>query len=170
MVGGRRRVLGDIEEFVTGHREHSSLDVDRVLATVLFTDIVDSTRLASAIGDQPWRHAGQSRPTRKADRREASRQINQDNWRRHSCDLRWPSPSYQMRDLFRRGSKTDRFASSGRSPHRRGRGERHRHWWNCCSRCRSGDGAISARRGLGIQSCQRLGGRGRPEVHRPWIV
>lgn len=49
-------LLGDIEEFVTGHREHSSLDVDRVLATVLFTDIVDSTRLASAIGDQTWRH------------------------------------------------------------------------------------------------------------------
>ena len=48
-------LLGDIEEFVTGHRESSSTDLDRVLATVLFTDIVDSTRSAAAIGDQAWR-------------------------------------------------------------------------------------------------------------------
>jgi class 3 adenylate cyclase len=48
-------VLGDIEEFVTGHRESSSSDFERVLATVLFTDIVDSTRSAAAVGDQAWR-------------------------------------------------------------------------------------------------------------------
>jgi len=48
-------LLGDIEEFVTGHRENSPLDLDRVLATVLFTDIVDSTRAAAAMGDQTWR-------------------------------------------------------------------------------------------------------------------
>lgn len=48
-------VLGDIEEFVTGHREAASSDLERVLATVLFTDIVDSTRNAAAVGDQAWR-------------------------------------------------------------------------------------------------------------------
>jgi pimeloyl-ACP methyl ester carboxylesterase len=48
-------VLGDIEEFITGHRESSSTDFERVLATVLFTDIVDSTRSAAAMGDQAWR-------------------------------------------------------------------------------------------------------------------
>jgi class 3 adenylate cyclase len=47
--------LGDIEEFVTGSRDHSSSEVERVLATVLFTDIVDSTRSAAAMGDQAWR-------------------------------------------------------------------------------------------------------------------
>ena len=31
-------------------------DVDRVLATVLFTDIVDSTGRAAAVGDREWRH------------------------------------------------------------------------------------------------------------------
>jgi class 3 adenylate cyclase len=46
-------VLGEIEEFLTGRRSES--DTDRVLATVLFTDIVDSTRRASAIGDTRWR-------------------------------------------------------------------------------------------------------------------
>jgi class 3 adenylate cyclase/esterase/lipase len=53
--GDVEALLGDIEEFVTGHRESSSTELDRVLATVLFTDIVDSTRSAAAIGDQAWR-------------------------------------------------------------------------------------------------------------------
>jgi class 3 adenylate cyclase/alpha-beta hydrolase superfamily lysophospholipase len=48
-------MLGDIEEFVTGHRESPSADLERVLATVLFTDIVDSTRSAAEMGDQTWR-------------------------------------------------------------------------------------------------------------------
>lgn len=48
-------LLGDIEEFITGHREHLSDDAERVLATVLFTDIVDSTRSAVEKGDQAWR-------------------------------------------------------------------------------------------------------------------
>jgi class 3 adenylate cyclase len=47
------RIADEIEEFVTGHR--SSVPADRVLATVLFTDIVDSTALASRIGDRRWR-------------------------------------------------------------------------------------------------------------------
>jgi pimeloyl-ACP methyl ester carboxylesterase len=46
----------EIEEFVTGRRDRSvEYDADRVLATVLFTDIVDSTKLAGAQGDQRWR-------------------------------------------------------------------------------------------------------------------
>lgn len=53
--GDRQRLCGDIEEFVTGHREVTALDIDRVLATVLFTDIVDSTQRAAEMGDQAWR-------------------------------------------------------------------------------------------------------------------
>ncbi len=41
-----------IYEFLTGHR-HDVVD-DRVLATMLFTDIVDSTRHAAEIGDRDW--------------------------------------------------------------------------------------------------------------------
>jgi pimeloyl-ACP methyl ester carboxylesterase len=55
--GDAETLLGDIEEFVTGHRESSSTDLERVLATVLFTDIVDSTRSAAAMGDQAWRRS-----------------------------------------------------------------------------------------------------------------
>jgi len=46
-------VVGEIEEFLTGAR--TERDSDRVLATVLFTDIVESTEQASAAGDRRWR-------------------------------------------------------------------------------------------------------------------
>jgi class 3 adenylate cyclase/alpha-beta hydrolase superfamily lysophospholipase len=42
-----------IEEFLTGVRR--TAEPNRVLATVLFTDIVDSTKLASRLGDRRWR-------------------------------------------------------------------------------------------------------------------
>jgi class 3 adenylate cyclase len=45
--------LGLIEELVTGST--TIPDADRVLATVLFTDIVASTERAAAIGDRAWR-------------------------------------------------------------------------------------------------------------------
>jgi class 3 adenylate cyclase len=45
--------LDAFEELVTGHR--AAPPVDRVLATVLFTDIVSSTELASERGDATWR-------------------------------------------------------------------------------------------------------------------
>jgi len=47
------RILAEMEEFLTGSR--SAPVVDRVLATVVFTDIVDSTRRADAKGDIAWR-------------------------------------------------------------------------------------------------------------------
>jgi class 3 adenylate cyclase/pimeloyl-ACP methyl ester carboxylesterase len=42
----------EIAEFLTGHQ--AEVADDRVLATVLFTDIVDSTRMAAEIGDRNW--------------------------------------------------------------------------------------------------------------------
>jgi class 3 adenylate cyclase len=49
-------LVGAIEEFVTGSRSEHRLD-ERVLATVLFVDVVDSTRYASELGDRSWRSA-----------------------------------------------------------------------------------------------------------------
>ena len=43
----------EIAEFLTG--EQADVEDDRVLATVLFTDIVDSTRQAAEMGDREWR-------------------------------------------------------------------------------------------------------------------
>ena len=52
-LGDAEAVLGEIEEFLTGTRhEH---EPDRMLATVLFTDICDSTARAAEMGDRGWR-------------------------------------------------------------------------------------------------------------------
>lgn len=45
-------ILDEIQEFLTGMRE--SAIHDRILATVMFTDIVGSTRLAAELGDERW--------------------------------------------------------------------------------------------------------------------
>jgi pimeloyl-ACP methyl ester carboxylesterase len=52
-LGDQDGPLDEIEEFLTGVRPHPALD--RVLATVLFTDIVGSTQLAADLGDRRWR-------------------------------------------------------------------------------------------------------------------
>jgi len=51
-VGDTEVMLAEIEAFVTGVRPTPELD--RVLATVLFTDIVGSTERAAALGDRAW--------------------------------------------------------------------------------------------------------------------
>jgi pimeloyl-ACP methyl ester carboxylesterase len=52
-LGDQEAVLDEVEEFLTGVRPHPVLD--RVLATVLFSDIVGSTELAAELGDRRWR-------------------------------------------------------------------------------------------------------------------
>jgi class 3 adenylate cyclase/esterase/lipase len=52
-IGDTESVLDEIEEFVTGARRVH--EVDRSLATVMFTDIVGSTDRAAAMGDRRWR-------------------------------------------------------------------------------------------------------------------
>ena len=51
--GDPARALDAVETFATGTR--SAGDVDRVLATVMFTDVVDSTRILADRGDRAWR-------------------------------------------------------------------------------------------------------------------
>ncbi len=51
-TGETERVLDEVEEFLTGSR--SAIESDRVLATVLFTDIVNSTKRVETIGDRAW--------------------------------------------------------------------------------------------------------------------
>jgi pimeloyl-ACP methyl ester carboxylesterase len=53
-VGDNAEEIADaIEEFLTGSR--APVEIDRVLATVLFTDIVGSSQRAVALGDHRWR-------------------------------------------------------------------------------------------------------------------
>jgi class 3 adenylate cyclase len=53
-LGDPEPMLGEIEEFLTGAR--GSVDPDRTLSTVLFTDIVGSTEKADRVGDREWRN------------------------------------------------------------------------------------------------------------------
>lgn len=52
-VGDQDSIMDEIEEFITGTKRERP--PERVLATVLFTDIVDSTARASTAGDREWR-------------------------------------------------------------------------------------------------------------------
>jgi class 3 adenylate cyclase len=52
-VGDADALLDEVQEFVTGARPVR--EADRVLATLLFTDIVDSTRTQAELGDRGWK-------------------------------------------------------------------------------------------------------------------
>jgi class 3 adenylate cyclase/pimeloyl-ACP methyl ester carboxylesterase len=52
-VGDPDEVCDHVEEFLTGQR--AERPIDRILATVMFTDIVGSTERASELGDRRWR-------------------------------------------------------------------------------------------------------------------
>jgi pimeloyl-ACP methyl ester carboxylesterase len=52
-VGDWEALVDEVEEFLTGSRR--AREPDRVLATVLFTDIVGSTERAAELGDSSWR-------------------------------------------------------------------------------------------------------------------
>ncbi|MGH2784892.1 MAG: adenylate/guanylate cyclase domain-containing protein [Actinomycetota bacterium] len=52
-AGDQDSLLDEVQAFFTGVR--GSPEVDRVLSTVLFTDLVDSTERAAELGDRHWR-------------------------------------------------------------------------------------------------------------------
>lgn len=52
-AGDATGLLDEVQEFLTGSRGEA--ETDRVLATVMFTDIVDSTERAAEAGDRRWR-------------------------------------------------------------------------------------------------------------------
>lgn len=52
-IGDADAIVDEVEQFVTGRRPVR--EVDKVLATVLFTDIVDSTKRQAELGDRRWK-------------------------------------------------------------------------------------------------------------------
>ena len=52
-IGNSESIVSEAQQFLTG--DQPAPELDRVLATVLFTDIVGSTKLAAEIGDQKWK-------------------------------------------------------------------------------------------------------------------
>lgn len=53
VIGRVDRIVAEVEEFLTGAR--TTVAADRILATLLFTDIVGSTLRAAKLGDRRWR-------------------------------------------------------------------------------------------------------------------
>jgi class 3 adenylate cyclase len=62
-IGDTDEVVGAVEDFVSTIREEQEV-FDRVLATVLFTDIVGSTEQASALGDREWKRVVEQHHTK----------------------------------------------------------------------------------------------------------
>ena len=75
-VGDTTAILAEIEEFVTGKR--GGTDSERVLTTIVFTDIVGSTQRAAALGDEHWRDLLDSHDTvvRRELQRFGGREVN----------------------------------------------------------------------------------------------
>src|SRR5262249_47457417 len=60
-VGDTVALLDEVEEFLTGVRRGAA--PDRVLATILFTDLVGSTERTTELGDRRWRDLLESHRT-----------------------------------------------------------------------------------------------------------
>jgi class 3 adenylate cyclase len=75
-AGDQDAVIAEIQDFVTGVRP--APEPNRVLATILFTDIVGSTRLAAELGDRRWRAllAEHYRVARRQLERFSGREVN----------------------------------------------------------------------------------------------
>jgi len=53
-VGDQDAILDELEEFLTGVRP--AADPQRVLTTLLFTDMIGSTKMVADVGDREWRN------------------------------------------------------------------------------------------------------------------
>ena len=155
-TGDVESLLLDIEEFVTGRRDSASPDLERVLATVLFTDIVELDATGGADGRRDVAKAARSaRPDRRTNGRKPSRKASQEHWRRRSGDVRWTRARSQVRVVVRCGCPATRFTAARRSPHWRDRSERPRYWRDNGSCGCPRHGAIRLERGAGITNCHR---------------
>ena len=108
-------LLDHVEQFLTG--KHHAQDRERVLATVLFADIVGSTERAVAIGDRSWREL---LAAFRAKVRDTLRNFNgrETAGRWFPCGLRRPGASDPLRRCDPRRSALARPRSPLRTAHR----------------------------------------------------
>ena len=104
---------------LTGHRESSSIDLERVLATVLFTDIVDSTRAPPRWAIRHGVDCWTVMISWRVKWSKASRNLDQDDRRWNSGNIRRTWPRSSLRFGTRNCLKTDRCAVTCGSPYRR---------------------------------------------------
>jgi alpha/beta hydrolase fold len=113
-LGDADAILREIETFLTG--AHTPTDVDRVLRTVLFTDIVNSTARLADVGDRRWRELLDAHDTA------VRRAVEQFRWhRREHCRrrlpgrLRWTGAGDPVRRGDRRFGTVARHGGTGRA-------------------------------------------------------
>ena len=110
--------LGLIEELVTGST--TTPEADRVLATILFTDIVGSTERAAAIVDRAWRDSPRALLRRGAPRdRPLPRPRDRHGGRRRVRRVRRAGSSDSLRRRDGTGSSLARPRASHGRPYRR---------------------------------------------------
>ena len=113
-------IVDEIEEFLTGVRHGP--EPDRVLATVLFTDIVGSTEKAATLGDRRWRDLLERTPRPRAPRARAlSGPRDRHRGRRVPRHLRRPGAGRPVRERDRQRRPRARARGPRRPAHRRGR-------------------------------------------------
>jgi pimeloyl-ACP methyl ester carboxylesterase len=103
-------ILDAIEEFLTGTRRRP--EVDRVLATILFTDVVASTETAARLGDQRWREVV------TAYYEVARTELDRYGGRRHLRVVRRAGRGGAMRGRDRGGRPSPRDRAPSGRPHR----------------------------------------------------
>ena len=111
--------LNAIEEFLTGVTP--TAPIDRVLATVLYTDIVNSTRLLAEMGDARWReHPRHPRRPGRASRLRKRGPADQEHRRRHPGHLRRTGKGNPFRNRVPPTASHHRDHDPVRDPHRGG--------------------------------------------------
>ena len=116
------QALDEIEEFLTGVRPAPK--TERVLATVMFTDIVDSTSLATEIGRQPVARRSRAASGSGSSQPRAVRGTrDQDDRRRVPGDVRRTDPRRRVRGGDRQRGSLARNRGQGRDAYRRGRAD-----------------------------------------------
>ena len=94
--GDAEAVLHEIARFLSGAREE--LEPDRVLTTLLVTDIVEATAKAAELGDRIWNDLAASIPAaRPRPARALSRPRGRYGWQSPARDLRRPRPRHPLR-------------------------------------------------------------------------
>ena len=120
---GAPDTLSDIDRFIASLRDEAAA-LDRVLATVLFTDIVDSTKTAADLGDRAWRDLLERHHATVRGARPLPRQGDRHGRRWVLRDLRRPRSWRAVREGHHRGGAAARPSGAGWTPHRRGRDHR----------------------------------------------
>jgi len=120
-VGDTDALIDEVEGFVTGVKGRTSSE--RLLATVLFTDLVGSTERAAELGDSRWKELLASHQTHGPSRaREAPRSGDRHGGRRILRDLRRPRASGPVRTSRDRRRAVAGSRGPSRRAHGRGRG------------------------------------------------